>query len=69
MSAFPDARCEDESGNSAVLLGRVGKHTGTDGKMEERAKKKREREIYRLTGGTLSPRCNETNDWDSSQMM
>lgn len=46
MSAFPDARCEDESGNSAVLLGRVGKHTGTDGKKEERAKKKkRERNI------------------------
>ena len=28
MSAFRDASCEDESGNSAVMLGRVGKHIG-----------------------------------------
>lgn len=41
MSAFPDAWCKDESGNSAVVLGRVGKHTGTDRQTEERAKKKK----------------------------
>lgn len=42
MSAFWDASCEDESGNSAVMLGRVGKHRGSK---EHTEKQKKERNI------------------------
>lgn len=41
MSAFRDSRCEDESGNLAVILRRVEKHIGT----KEQGSEQKERNI------------------------